>query len=212
MEYISLGSNCSITYQLNKYGLRKNSYPFDWTKISLSKLINVFEENFDDFVESLEFKKISHNHLVLEEIDKSSSDDDNILSSSSSSSSLILTNKYKIEFAHELVCIEQIEKFKEKLNTRIIRFREVLTNSDVIKIFLRIELSNITKSYYLEINKLIDWIETNTTNYKLVLIVNTTENFNFNPEKVHVYKFQEFSSDWKMDSLDWLQILNILHN
>ena len=32
---------------------------------------------------------------------------------------------------------QYIEKFKEKLNTRIIRFKEVLTNCDVKKIFLR---------------------------------------------------------------------------
>ena len=205
MEYISLGSNCSITYQLNKYGLRKNSFPFDWTKISLKQLINVLNEDFDDFVESLELKKNSHNHLVMEEIDKSSFDDNN----NNNPSSLILTNKYKIEFAHELVCMEQIEKFKEKLNSRIIRFREVLTNNLIKKIFVRIELSNISKSYYLEITKLIDWVEKKTLNYKLILILNTNENFNFNPEKVKIYNFNEFSSDWKMDFLDWSQILSI---
>ena len=46
MEYISLGSNCSITYQLGKLGLRNNSYPFDWTKISLTQLIKILENDF----------------------------------------------------------------------------------------------------------------------------------------------------------------------
>ena len=40
-EIISLGSNCSVTYQLNKLGLRMQAYPFDWVKISLNQLNNI---------------------------------------------------------------------------------------------------------------------------------------------------------------------------
>lgn len=52
-EYIGLGSNCSITWQLNKYNLRTKSYPFDWVKISLSQIINILENNFDDYIETI---------------------------------------------------------------------------------------------------------------------------------------------------------------
>ena len=37
--YISLGGNCSITYQLNKYKLRNFLSPFDWSKITINQLI-----------------------------------------------------------------------------------------------------------------------------------------------------------------------------
>jgi hypothetical protein len=206
MEYIGLGSNCSITHQLNSHGLRKNSFPFDWTKISLGQLIRVFENNFDDFVESLEFKKISSNHLVLEEpICFSDEKIEHEQSSSSPLGSLVLKNKYGIEFAHELGDICQINVFKKKLTNRIIRFREILSNNEIKKIFVRIELSNIKKSYEQDIMRLIELIETIGTNHKLVLIINTEDNFNFDTEKVHVYRFNEFSSDWKMEQLDWLK-------
>ena len=177
--------------------------------------------DFDDFIESLELKKISQNHLVLEEI----INDDIIqkdcleyiqetncnqsLSLSFNSSSLILTNKHKIEFAHELSSIVQLESFKEKLKNRIKRFREVLVNDQIKKIFVRIELSKIKKSYYSEINNLINLIEIKTLNYILVLIINSQENFKFDSEKIYVHKFNQFSSDWKMDFLDWSNILAI---
>jgi hypothetical protein len=42
--YISLGGNCSITYQLNKYKIRDFLSPFDWSKITINQLIKVFED------------------------------------------------------------------------------------------------------------------------------------------------------------------------
>ena len=59
---ISLGGNCSITYQLNKYNLREKAYPFDWCKISINQLLNVLENNFDNYVDTLTIKKYSENH------------------------------------------------------------------------------------------------------------------------------------------------------
>ena len=59
IEYISLGSNCELTYQLNKCCLRTNSYSFDWCKISLRQLVCVLTNNFNDFSESVKFKVFS---------------------------------------------------------------------------------------------------------------------------------------------------------
>lgn len=104
MEYISLGSNCSITHQLSKLGLRKCAYPFDWTKITLNQLISILVDDFNDYSKSLEFVSISHMHPIIEyEIEHETNNLSNDLSNDLiSSSSLILTNKYKIKFAHEL--------------------------------------------------------------------------------------------------------------
>ncbi len=38
--FISLGGNCSVCYQLNKYNIRTVAYPFDWCKISINQVDN----------------------------------------------------------------------------------------------------------------------------------------------------------------------------
>ena len=44
MMYVSLGSNCSVTYWLNKLGLRKVAYPFDWSNITIKQLNRVLKD------------------------------------------------------------------------------------------------------------------------------------------------------------------------
>jgi hypothetical protein len=60
-SFISLGGNCSITYQLKKHQLKNNTYPFDWYKITINNLVNVFENNFINF-DKIYIKKYSLNH------------------------------------------------------------------------------------------------------------------------------------------------------
>ena len=60
-QIISLGSNCSVTYQLNKYNLRQQSFPFDWSKITIKQLNKVLESKFKDY-ENVFIKKFSENH------------------------------------------------------------------------------------------------------------------------------------------------------
>ena len=49
--YISLGSDCSVSYQLRKCGLQTASMPFDWLKIdNLDSIISILQNNFKDFV------------------------------------------------------------------------------------------------------------------------------------------------------------------
>lgn len=192
MEYISLGSNCSITYQLEKLDLRKNAYPFDWVKITLNQLLNILIENFNDFIESLEFVKISPYHLIQE----------SLVNDELKISSLILTNKYNIKFAHELSEKYQIDIFKIKMLKRIERFRE-LGNKNIT--FVRIELSPIDKSWYKNICYLIEILNKYSTNFKLILIVCSDLEFTF-PSNILIYKFNKFTPDWKMDMLDWNKI------
>ena len=59
---ISLGGNCSITYQLNKYNLRQEAYPFDWAKVSINQLITVLENGFKDYCQTIKIMKFSSNH------------------------------------------------------------------------------------------------------------------------------------------------------
>ena len=106
IQYISLGSNCALTYQLNKLGLRTNSYPFDWYKISLWQLVCVLTNIFNDFSESVKFKKFSPVHNLFDIPSNKILDLD----------SAIFTNKYNIQFAHEFTVNYELEDFKQKLN------------------------------------------------------------------------------------------------
>jgi hypothetical protein len=196
MEYISLGSNCSITYQLNKLSLRTHSYPFDWSKVSLSQLINVLSSNFIDYADSIKFKKESKLHSLI-------NDDKYIVNNTSS---IIFTNKYGIIFAHELVSKYKVEEFKNKIKTRIERFYNLSTNSNKIK-FIRIEVNSIKSNWSDKIFQLISLLDKIVLSYELILVINSSIQFEF-PPNIIIYKFNEFNPDWKMDNLDWLNLIN----
>ena len=115
MNFVSLGGNCSVAYQLDKLGLRHNSYPFDWCRIKINKLIQVLNNNFN-FYEDIIFKKKSFKH------------DNNI----------IVKNNYNIEFAHELINKYEIDNFKLILLKRIELFKQLKN-----PIFVRLEYENL---------------------------------------------------------------------
>lgn len=193
MEYIGLGSNCSITYQLNKYGLRINSYPFDWVKITLQQLINVLENNFVDYIDSIQIKKISSLHPQL--------DENNF---EMNTNSIIATNIYRIKFAHEFIDKYEFEEFKNKLQTRIDRFKNLSSIGYKIK-FIRIETSVIKDTFYSNIIRLLSLLDKIVLEYELVLIINSSTNYKF-PSNVKIFKYENFDSDWKMNSINWNDI------
>ena len=49
-EFISLGCYCAPSYALQLMGLRKNSYPFDWTRSSLEGVLHCIDMKFEDFM------------------------------------------------------------------------------------------------------------------------------------------------------------------
>jgi len=183
MKFISLGGNCSITYQLNKYNLRKEAYPFDWCKININQLIKVLENNFDEYSETLIIKYKSNKHFKDNE------------------SSYILKNIYNIKFSHEIIYLNELEKFIKSINRRIERFKNLTEKI----IFIRIELSPIKISYENNIKNLIKLLYKYSNNFELLLIINLTIQLNL-PNNVKIYKFNEFSENWKMDNINWNQL------
>ena len=192
VNYIGLGSNCSITYQLNKLNLRKYSYPFDWAKISINQLISVLENNFDNYT-NLQIEKLSDCHLIEDRIP-----------------SLLIKNIYNIKFAHEVLSdlSSHLDKFKIKLVQRITRFNNLFQSNQKVK-FIRIELHKITQTYFDSINILIKILEKYSNNFELLLILNLDKDIRYTNSKVIIYKFNDFSPDWKMNHLDWKNILFI---
>lgn len=199
MEYISLGSNCSITYQLIKLGLRKQAYPFDWVKINITQLIEILILDFNNFTETLESVKFSNFHPIIEHNTVKL----NNKLSNELSSSIILTNKYKIKFAHELNNLYEIDEFKNKIEKRIGRFRE-LSGKNIC--FVRIELSPLNKSWYSNIIKLNDLLKKYSNNFKLILIICSDFDFDF-PSNIIIFRFNKFEPDWMMNSIEWNNIL-----
>jgi hypothetical protein len=195
---ISLGSNCSVTYQLNKYNLRKQSFPFDWAKITIKQLNKVFENKFKDY-DNIFIKKFSENH----------------------DSSYIVSNKYNITFAHEIFNKYSIKEFNQVLVNRINNFINIkgvcicnelaadkITHRPDIT-FIRIELQPITESYIAELNKLIILLDTYCDNYKIILLIDSECKINCEiSSKIIIKKVVNFDNfiDWKMDYIDWYEI------
>ena len=197
--YISLGGNCSVTYQLKLRNLRYKAYPFDWTKISINQLINILENNFKDFIDSIRIKKNSIIHINF---------------NTEENNSLILTNNFNILFAHEISDINNssLDIFKQKLYRRIDRIYNLINHSQKI-IFIRIELQPIKIDYINKIKILLNLLNTFSNNFILKLILNIDKNFDIKllenlSNNLLIYKFNIFSEDWKMNHIDWDNIIN----
>lgn len=189
--FIPLGTSCAVAYQLNKLGLRKESYPFDWAKFSINKINNVLENNFDSF-SNLNIKKFSDKHIHKDYYINSSK-------YTNISGSYILYNKYNIQFAHELLINNNINNLKEKFNDRIKRFYN--TSKFIYFIILDINHKQYKNHY---IQKLIYNLDKIFTSYKILYISNTkvTEN---NKIK-YIYAENKFI-DWKYSNMDWFSLI-----
>tara|TARA_B100002049_G_scaffold237234_1_gene227107 strand:- start:781 stop:1923 length:1143 start_codon:yes stop_codon:yes gene_type:complete len=149
-SFISLGGNCSVTYQLNKYNLRKESYPFDWSKIKINKIKDAIENNFNNY-NKVEIAKYSENHK-----------------------SWLLKNNYAM-FAHEYLEKYNLEEFENKLIKRINNFKKIKN-----PIFIRIETySYKNREIYIKYwEEIIKTLKKNYKNFKIILISKFNPNKN----------------------------------
>jgi hypothetical protein len=191
MVIIPLGSNCSVAYQLNKYGLRKESYPFDWCCMNINQLIKILENDFEDF-EDFTVKKLSDNHM----------DNNN-------RPTYIITNKYGVKMAHEICNLDNLDIFRETLKRRIIRFRNIINDNQQV-IFIRIELNKLSQTNFEnKYKKLVEILDKYNQKYKLIVITNVITNATHISENMYIYECKNlYSDDWKMEHLDWLGIFN----
>lgn len=186
--YVSLGSNCCVTFWLKNYGLRKKAYPFDWTNITIKQLNNVLFNNFNEYRETLEIKFLSDKYP-----DKKGNP------------TFLLTNIYNAKFAHEVLDDNMyLEKFKISLANRIDRFKELKIEDHIV--YIRLELTIIKSGYIKELEKLINLLDSINPNYIIKLIIHR-DSIKINFKKVEIHYFDEFSPDWKMSHLDWKSIL-----
>lgn len=136
--YISLGSDCSVAYQLQKQGLRDAAYPFDWLRIPHLKFLNTLIDNdFNDLFVNLETTDISNNFPLL--------NDD--WHEEKGISIKVINRKYGIHFVHDFTSINSLNLYKpesvfEKYQRRIERFRENMLNASIHKKLFRIGPDN----------------------------------------------------------------------
>lgn len=177
--FVPLGLTCTVAYQLNNLGIRTKAYPFDWSKLTLNKLIQVLKNDFKDY-NDLTIKKYSENH-----------------------NSYLLTNKYNITFAHELYenNHNNLINLQKILLTRINRFKS-LKNKQVIFIILQLDKNN--KSLIELIKELKKYI----SNFKIIYITNQTCSFNnSNIIIINIDNNLIDWNDWKLDNINWYNII-----
>jgi len=177
--YIPLGSSCSLAYQLDKYNLRKESYPFDWILSRDKEIINILKDEFRNFldIEYLQAKNKSSNFPIIDEFwNDNKNDKDNIIR--------VYHKLYKITFVHDFKNFDELEmnSAKIKYDRRIKRFLEHMRDPNIKKIVIHIG-NTFNHQIFDELFKTLNY-----TNYEI---------------KFLSHKEIGYTSDWKMDEFDW---------
>lgn len=199
--YISLGTDCSISYQLRKMKLQTyGSMPFDWMKIrNVDKLISILDNDFQGFADFSKYDiKIQNNTFYF------INDDIKYIEKLDNIKSLVkLTHReYNFTLPHEYnENIINILEFEKKYSRRIERFRQIVKNPDIQKIFVR--LSNTKEQNKLQKNINNNYLENilfkyGCNNFQLRFI-NMDQYVNLIPVD------EEFN--WHRDYIDWTCIL-----
>lgn len=104
MNYISLGYFCSVASELEKFGLRKESSPFDWVISDFEGVIMAIKNDFLNYLDYDYLSQCALNHEIYK------------------------NTKYNIMFVHDfdryIPLKKQLPKVLDKYNRRISRFYE----------------------------------------------------------------------------------------
>jgi hypothetical protein len=183
---ISLGHDCCVAYQLQKFGLRSMSLPFDWIRLNLTNLEHILNNNFQFFTDDKYLIKDNIDHL-----NKFPLLDENWKDTNNTKNLIVSNTYYNIKFYHDFDSEkdfeEQIINFKIKYSRRIDRFNKICKDSSIKKTFIRI-CKNPKEKEILE-NILCEYC--GNDNFYLKIIIQDNK--------------QKFQS-WKKEELDWNSI------
>jgi len=127
MIRISLGSDCSVAYNLQRLGYRVYSFPLDWL---LSKNItNVLREDFKDFCNP-KYLKFCNRVNCCNISENFTEDTHNMIR--------VIHTKYKLHFLHDFIEKEINEEVEEKYERRIQRFYNIMRDKNIEKRLYRI--------------------------------------------------------------------------
>lgn len=205
--YISLGCDCSVSYQLRRLGLQtRGTMPFDWMRIDkLQQVIFILENEFNDFAR-FESYSIKKQNLEFDyfDIDKEKQINKNRINENrinekrinEKSNYKMVHKKYKFILPHEYKGSDiDSFNFEAKYSRRIERFLEIGRNPALRKVFIRLgkakDARNLTRLHNALdklgiVNYIVKYISLEEWDY---LILNT-ETF-----------------QWQRDYIPWEQIL-----
>lgn len=179
MKIINLGNNCVIALILNLLNLRIESLPFDWIIVDTFKnLINIFEDNFNNFI-NLDLLKIKTKGVMANpEIFKNTS-------VKTEPTNNYINKKFNIEFMHDFPSNKDINEvysdIYNKYKRRIERMFNILRGDELITFILYYpDLSNDKILKFKEILKNINL----NMKYNLCLITNNKKIINNKINKV----------------------------
>lgn len=197
--FIPLGSTCSVAHQLKKYGLRTQSFPFDWIRSNDFKSVKtLIENNFDDYL------NINHFDFI-----KTS------CKFGTKTTYVYSHKKYNIKFFHDFYDpIERVfSEFCSKMNRRIERLYDSFVSGQEI-IFIREQLNN--KNITQQMEDLIDYLKIKYPETKFnYLIISHIKDITNEIKKVKLvngtlitecYRLQL----WERDNLPWAEIFNFI--
>lgn len=119
-HYISLGYFCSVAMELEKYGLRDCSYPFDWLITDFEGVILAIESGFSDY---LNYENMYQNRDIR---------------------STYTDQKYHFSFIHDFNkyarLSKQISSVRDKYQRRIDRFYQNITEPTLFVRYISDEL------------------------------------------------------------------------
>jgi len=197
--YISLGSDCSISFQLRKLGLHHmGSMPLDWFRIDKPEtVLSILENDFQD-IANLSMYKATNQSEMFNYFDGQNQQSREPINSIKS---LIRLKHIRYGFIapHEYIGTDiNIDHFQGKYTRRIERFRKIAHDHDIRKIF--VYLDN-TKTGNSEINEKfkIALARYGCVNFDLVIV--KTSDYN------HLIPTDQ-PFDWRREYINWKSILN----
>ncbi len=191
--YISLGGDCSVSYNLRQLGLQNlGTMPFDWARIDkLDTIIDILASEFRDIADFNQYtsKLQSDNFNYNPEDNKEDNKMDNIVKSRVR----LLHKKYKIVLPHEYKNNEiNRNEFEERYARRISRFMNIGRCANIKKFFVRLgtreELDKLSSSLY----KVLD--ELKMSNYEVKFVILDDWNYELGDTK---FTWQRYYIPWK---------------
>jgi len=196
MNFISLGPTCSIAYQLQKLGKKKESLPFDRIRCyPISSVLHLIQNNFSDLFEGIEYVKDDTKFPFIEDnlVEGESETFDTI---EMKDTKIYKNDKLSISFFHDFKEGIDVKDVIQKYQRRIDRFYNVVKNPSV---FIRDEL-NFKVGDILIYNELYNKLKEFNNENRLVLIINTfKKDFALDGLNagIEIYKNAEKISEWQ---------------
>lgn len=188
MVIISLGSDCSVTYQLQKHHFREKAFPFDWIRISFLDVIKLIENKFEDMFDDIYFKRKSENFkFVISNSEESKETKEGFIYGSKKYPSLEFCHDFKGDQKDNL--LEVIEKYKRRID----RFFELKENVS----FVHWSDKPIPLSFLIRWEQLIN---------KPLYIIGPFEQENYN--QIHFIQHKDKFTTWHRNEFDWLNLFN----